>query len=165
MGIFRAAGRIELCAELADWTRQWLDDSLDWFNENLPVPQLEEPDRNAIFWFRPQSKVVRETWQLVTILREEGVPVNLRATKTPGRIVYHDPLQIAAIPYGHGRRPRKDYGSSPNLARVHAPINPTVTWVRAVLKKGCQAFAECNSRRTVSSIQAAIVASQLLMPF
>ncbi len=104
MGIFQAASRVEVRSQLSDWTREWLHDSLDWFIENLPLPQFDKHDRRAIFWFRPQSDVVREIWQLVAILREEGVPVGVRTTRIPGRIVYHDKFQIAAIPYGHGRR-------------------------------------------------------------
>jgi hypothetical protein len=106
LGIFRAAGRVELRAELHDWTREWLRDSLDWFNERLPVPPSKEIDGRAIFWFHPRSEIVREVWQLVAILREEGVRVGLRRTSIPGRIIYRDDYQIAAVPYGHGRRRR-----------------------------------------------------------
>ncbi len=107
MGIFLAASQVELRAQLPDWTREWLTESLRWFNDNLIVPQFDEHDRRAIFWFRPRSVVVREIWHLVAILREEEVPVHLRFTRMPGRIVYHDDSQIAAVPYGHGRRRRK----------------------------------------------------------
>ena len=107
MGIFRAAARVEMRSHLTVWSRELLRSSLDWFNDNLPVPRLDDPDWRALFWFRPQSDVVREMWQLVAILREEEVAVGLRYTKMPGRIVYQDEFQIAAIPYTCGRRQRK----------------------------------------------------------
>jgi hypothetical protein len=107
LGVFRAAGRVELRAELHNWTREWLRDALDWFNANLPVPPAKEIDARAIFWFHPHSDIVREIWQLVAILWEEGVRVLMRRTTVPGRIIYRDKFQIAAIPFGHGRRARR----------------------------------------------------------
>lgn len=107
MGIFWAATQIELRRGLPDWARGWLNERLAWFNENLPAPTFDEPDARAIFWFNPKSEAVREMWQLVAVLRAEDVPIRLRYTNTPGRIVYHDRHQIAAIPYGHGRRIRQ----------------------------------------------------------
>jgi hypothetical protein len=108
LGLFWAVSGIEARAELPAWVRQELRNSLDWFNDNLPVPRFEDPDLKAIFWFRPHSPVVREMWQLVAILREEDVPVTMRYTRMPGHIVYHDEYQIAAVPYGSGRRRAKN---------------------------------------------------------
>jgi len=106
MGIFGAAGKVEVRSELSDWTRQRLADSLDWFGEHLPIPRDDEIDKRAIFWFEPRSTVVREIWDLVSILRDVEIPIGLRRTNMPGRIVYRDKFQIAAIPYSHGRRDR-----------------------------------------------------------
>jgi len=107
LGIFWAAEVVESRADLHPWTRDWLNNRSTWFGAHLPVPRLDDIDPRAIFWFRPRTKIVREMWQLVAILREEGVPVGLRRTNVPGRVVYQDEFQIAAIPYGHGRRRRK----------------------------------------------------------
>lgn len=104
LGAFRAVPRVEARADLSEWTQALLQDTLDWFNVNLPVPQSDIMDRRAIFWFHRQSAAVQEMWQLVSILRDEGVHVVLRRTDIPGRIVYRDDYQIAAIPYGHGQR-------------------------------------------------------------
>ncbi|REK18360.1 MAG: hypothetical protein DWQ37_04405 [Planctomycetota bacterium] len=107
LGIFWAANQVASREQMCDWSRQWLRESLRWFHRNLPAPWTDVRDRRAIFWFRSRSGVVREIWHLVAILREEGVPVRKRSTQMPGRIVYDDAFQIAAIPYGHGRRHRK----------------------------------------------------------
>lgn len=112
LGVFRAASRVDL--RIPQWTSEWLQGSLDWFNANLPVPQVDDPRGIAIFWFRPHSPVIREMWKLVTILRAEDVPIRLRFTRIPGQIVYRDDYQIAAIPYGHGRRRR---------SRPHLPFD------------------------------------------
>jgi hypothetical protein len=107
LGIFWSAAAVEERADLPEWTREWLNNHSDWFGAHLPIPRRDSIDGRAIFWFRPQSKIVREVWHLVAILREEGVPVSLRRTNLPGRIIYDDDVQVAAIPYGHGRRLRR----------------------------------------------------------
>ncbi len=94
-------------ADLPEWTQTLLSDALCWFNEHLPVPPAEAMDHRAIFWFHRPSVAVRQMWQLVSIFREEGVHVALRRTDAPGRVVYCDDFQVAAIPYGHGRRRRR----------------------------------------------------------
>jgi len=106
LGVFHAVSSFRHRANLPEWADEVLEQTLGWFNSNLPVPKSEELDRRAIFWFSRQSEAVREMWQLVSLFREEGVPVRMRRTDMPGRIVYRDDLQIAAIPYGHGLRCR-----------------------------------------------------------
>jgi hypothetical protein len=107
LGLFWAVRWIEMRADVSGWTQELLRESLDWFNQHLPAPRSAEMDHRAIFWFHRQSAAVREMWQLVSIFREEGIPTVLRRTGIPGRIVYRDDFQIAAIPYGHGRHRRK----------------------------------------------------------
>ncbi len=102
LGVFRAAGVVRQWPQVPDYARKTLDESLDWFNDNLAVPRLDAADRHAIFWFRSRSAtLVRHVWEVVTILREENVFVKLLTTARPGRIVYADIHQIAAI---FGRR-------------------------------------------------------------
>ncbi len=103
MGIFYGYSEFEQNGDLPDWWRAWLQDTIDWFNRHLPVPRVSQLDQSAIFWFDPHSIFVQEMWQLVALLREEGVFVCLRRTRRPGRIVYRDDYQIAAIPYGRDR--------------------------------------------------------------
>ena len=107
LGIFRAITWIEDSMDLPTATHDLVRQSLEWFNRCLPAPSRDVVDPRAIFWFRGQSQVVRETWQLVSILREEGIRVRLRKTKVPGRIVYRDDFQIAAVPYGRGLKREK----------------------------------------------------------
>jgi hypothetical protein len=107
LGIFMAAWHVAERDDLHEWTSGLLREQLDWFSDNLPAPETYWIDRRAIFWFHPQSTMVSHMWQLTVMLRAEGLPVRVRRTDIPGRIVYQDKYQIAAIPFGHGRRPRR----------------------------------------------------------
>lgn len=99
LGIFRAAGWLEQSDVIEEPLRTWLRPPLDWFNAHLRVPCLESNCRRAVFWFRTDAQdVVARAWDLVAILREFGVAVELRRTDAPGKIVYRDEHQIAAIP-------------------------------------------------------------------
>jgi hypothetical protein len=96
-GIFAAA------YWLRDSCRCRLDDKahlrrwLGWFQQNLKIPRDIPPE--AIFWFRDDGgRAVRRLWGIVRMLRAHGSPVRLISTREPGRIIYSDDLQIAAIP-------------------------------------------------------------------
>jgi hypothetical protein len=99
LGVFRAAGVIGGWPEVPDYAQKVLNESLDWFNDNLTVPRRDAIDRRAVFWFRSSAVAcVRRIWEIVAILREENVFARLITTTRPGRIVYADVHQIAAIP-------------------------------------------------------------------
>ncbi len=108
LGIFWAIAQVEDRSDLAEWKREWLIDRGYWFGKHLPAPRMRDFDQRAIFWFRPCATIVREIWHLVAALREEGVMVQRRWTRMPGRVVYEDDFQIAAIPFSHGRRNRRN---------------------------------------------------------
>ncbi len=98
-GLFVAVGRVEDSPRLSPSTRELLDEHLAWFNTNLLAPSLGERGWRCLFWYRSESKeLIRRMWDLVAILREEGVYVNKRWTNSPGQVLYSDRHQIAAIP-------------------------------------------------------------------
>jgi hypothetical protein len=106
LGVFRSAGRLEHREDLSDWTADQLEESLAWFNQNLIVPRRRLVERRGVFWFRSDAhQIVGRMWDLVAILRNEGVFMEVRRTSTPGMIVYEDEQQVAAIP--HRRRVRR----------------------------------------------------------
>ena len=101
LGIFHAAGRVEDLSDLPDVTRHWLRGALRWFNENLTLPRRNDGERRSIFWFRADSQpVIARVWELIAILQDEGISVYMQRTSKPGRIIYQDDHQIAAIPNG-----------------------------------------------------------------
>ena len=97
-GIFKAAYRLLDGATLdsAEW--QLLRADVDWFVKNLPVPK-HRPHPRAIFWFRSEAtECTRRAWEMVQLLRLHGENVEMIKSRSPGRIVYFDGMQAAAIP-------------------------------------------------------------------
>lgn len=93
------AGKLQASGPLHQTLNDWLEDSLTWFDENLPVPSWRLIPERAQFWYRADAqKFVSRMWDLVWLLREGGLRVDVLKTSTPGRIVYGDEHQIAAIP-------------------------------------------------------------------
>jgi hypothetical protein len=100
LGIFRAANYLRASAEDQVVYGDWVEEIYEWFNSNLAVPPECELDRRAVFWFLPDArKFVSAAWSLAAAYREAGIGVTIRRTDCPGRVVYRDKHQIAAIPY------------------------------------------------------------------
>jgi hypothetical protein len=81
----------------------WLAEAFAWFNANLPCPPFRkklrsgEWSRNAVCWFRDDAKEpLSHLWDIVTILKEHGVPVRQVVRRRPGKIVYSDTYQVVA---------------------------------------------------------------------
>lgn len=106
-GIFIIANGLRRECKFHDYESEWLDEILEWFNENLPVPPFEQKRRsrkwtaNAKCWFRNDAgEPLQRIWDLVALLREHDVPVRLVRARTPGKVVYEDKFQIVAeTPY------------------------------------------------------------------
>ena len=99
LGVFRAAGILEDTFDLPDYTQDILCESLKWFNDNLKVPHLPSHRGRSVFWFRTDAnELLDRLWSLIAILDQEGLFVQQRTTSRPGRIMYSDSFQIAAIP-------------------------------------------------------------------
>jgi hypothetical protein len=106
LGVFRAAGEIEDREQLDPFRRTLLRESLDWFNAHLKVPTLDDGGWRAVFWFRPEAReMVSRLWEVAWLLRDEGVDVRMIRCRHPGRIIYADRHQIAAVPERRGPRP------------------------------------------------------------
>ena len=100
LGIFRSLDWLDDEASENAHLLPWIDEALAWFNIHLTVPSRDDYTSRALFWFRPEaSDHVAQAWSLTFALREAGIAVQLCRTRCPGRIVYRDPHQIAAIPY------------------------------------------------------------------
>jgi hypothetical protein len=99
LGLFCATTVLRRSHGLPDYADELLEESLDWFNENLTVPRLRGQECRSIFWFRTDaSECLERIWQMIAIFNVEGLYVEQRTTLRPGHIVYRDDLQIAAIP-------------------------------------------------------------------
>jgi hypothetical protein len=105
IGIFRAANRLRAVEH--ELLACWFEEGYEWFNANLAAPELRDLDLRAVFWFRHDARThIAEAWSLAAAFREAGLGVSIQRTSTPGRILYRDPHQVAAIPYWRfGRGP------------------------------------------------------------
>lgn len=80
-----------------------LDSCVDWFNENLRSPDFDEA--RAIFLFKPDAVACLERiWHLIAYLRQAGIPIEMQSVRKPGRIVYEDEHQVAALPFADSGR-------------------------------------------------------------
>jgi hypothetical protein len=102
LGVLRFAGRV------LEWQKTTYDDErvlrdlVRWFNQNLTAPARLDKVA-AIFWFKPQVAGETELWgkliELVRLLLKYRYRVEVVTTKRPGKIVYDDATQIAAVPF------------------------------------------------------------------
>jgi hypothetical protein len=102
-GVITEARLLRDDGELFGHEVDWLEETFDWFNEHLPCPPFQENlrsgewTREAVSWFRAEAgEPIRRMWDIVSILREHGVPVRFVTTERPGWIVYSDHYQIVA---------------------------------------------------------------------
>jgi len=97
-GLFGPAYALRREGRCPQGFEDWLDDALDWLEQNLISPDFHEP--RAVFWMRCQrQRIVEQMWALAVILREADENVRVVTTTRPGYIVYEDPAQVAAIPF------------------------------------------------------------------
>ena len=97
-GVFVAAGDLRREGRVAGEYVERLNEVLRWFGEYLPSPDLDE--ETAIFFFKSDGgECVSRVWDLIWILREHGLHVELQRVDQPGRVVYEDDYQGAAIPW------------------------------------------------------------------
>lgn len=75
-----------------------LQAELTWFDENLRAPDIDE--KRAIFWFKSSAtECMAHIWSLVWLLRERGMAVFVQRVERPGKVVYEDENQVAAVPW------------------------------------------------------------------
>ncbi len=73
-----------------------------WFNGAFRVPK--RLPKTAVCWFRADAvELIKRMRTLVELYRLAGYQVLMQTTSTPGRIVYRDDHQVAAIPYADRR--------------------------------------------------------------
>ncbi len=78
-----------------------------WFKKNLDVPYVQSSNSNyyskplAISWFKDTAVVhVQKMREYIHILESHDVRVKQLTTDKPGKIVYEDEYQVAAVPFG-----------------------------------------------------------------
>jgi hypothetical protein len=74
-----------------------LDATYDWLNKHLPCPPFRKGvfPPSAVCWFKDNAgEPIKKVWEIVALLKEQGVPVRLLKTRKPGRILYEDEYQV-----------------------------------------------------------------------
>lgn len=102
-GLFQAAYRAVKSNELPEDERANVRAALDWMRDHLPVPPIDDRvirgmwTERAVCWFRADAdEPIGQMWQIVGMLKQQGVKVRLLQTTAPGKIVYRDRYQIVA---------------------------------------------------------------------
>jgi hypothetical protein len=105
-GAFQAAYELKYEERLEEHERLWFEDLLRWFDEHLEAPPRWRLGRGrAVCWFKDSAvEHLRQGRHLAVMLAHHGVPCRLLRTRKPGRILYEDPHQVAAVPFRDGVR-------------------------------------------------------------
>ncbi len=105
-GIFQMAYRLKNSGGLKKKHMKELRALLEVFENELPVPECYK-DRNvreslntkAICWLKSSSRELTQSmWLMAWFLRERGIALQMLRIRKPGRLLYEDRHQIAAIP-------------------------------------------------------------------
>ena len=97
-GIFSAAYRVLRSEDTDPRHVKAVDKALEWFRRELHSPKLR--NSRAIFLFRAEARDCMERiWVLSDALSKAGVQVEMQTVTRPGKLVYQDEQQVAAIPW------------------------------------------------------------------
>ena len=105
-GIFRAADFVRDFSEIAAADKEKLQNLIQWFDENLPVPEFyDDPakrteEQHTYFWFKTSAgEIIERMNAFCAIIEANGVRVEkLSADAVPGALVFEDYCQIAVVP-------------------------------------------------------------------
>jgi hypothetical protein len=98
VGLFRSADVLEEDCDFTPAVNSQLRSILNWFNENLPAP--DHLPKRAVCWFRSDAtESLRRIRDLVELYRQADRFVWMQVARNPGRVVYRDAYQVAAVPY------------------------------------------------------------------
>ena len=98
VGLFRWSRVVHESIDLSPAARSGLRAVFRWFDAHMRVPP--GLPKNAVCWLRADAaELVERLRMLAEFYRLAGRPVWMLATRTPGRVVYRDEHQVAAVPY------------------------------------------------------------------
>ena len=101
-GLFIAAGELLNSENLSPEEQTQLGDILNWFNKNLPMPDIvkfRSRSYRAIFWFKSEAEdCISRIWEMAHLLEYHGYLIEMQKCRKLGNIIYEDKFQVAAIP-------------------------------------------------------------------
>jgi hypothetical protein len=105
LGVFQAAYGLRDSGRLARRDLVRLREVMQWFCRNLKGPDV---DGRAIFWFRfDAQECIEQIWEMIRLLKRYDYTVWMMRSEPPGRTVYSDAYQIAAVPWASRRWRRR----------------------------------------------------------
>jgi len=106
MGVFTAGGILYEEDKLYDHEIKLRKQILIWFGNNLEVPDVQASESNyyskpnAISWFKSGAEIhINKMREYTEVLNSHDIQVKQLITERPGKIVYEDEFQVAAIPF------------------------------------------------------------------
>lgn len=106
-GIFSMANDLAWSGRLSasDWS--WWRSSNDWFNAAYADPATVDPtlfdktkNPTVSCWFKSTADHLLERVPgYLALLERHGIPWAVRRTSQPGRILYHDDVQVVVAPF------------------------------------------------------------------
>lgn len=106
-GLFTLAYTLRDEDELTVQEQDHVQELIDWFKANLPIPDKFSKGRNkthkntqGISWFKSESKEsIGKMWELKAIIENHGFNISVLKTDRPGYIVYEDDQKVVAEPF------------------------------------------------------------------
>jgi hypothetical protein len=101
-GLFQAAYGLRDEGLFLPHEATWFTDVVGWFQNHLAAPKdtAQRISTRAIFWFKASAtEHVQRMRALAVLLKHHGIACRTLRTTKPGRIVFEDDHQVAAIPY------------------------------------------------------------------
>ena len=107
VGFFNAADYLQKQGVLLAEDQEKLDKLVYWFDNELPIPQYYQAEKNrqaaksATSWFKDSATIyIHKMNELATILTAYQVQVKrINSRKIMGKIIYEDDFQITVIPF------------------------------------------------------------------
>ena len=103
IGLFQSSDLLDSTTDLPASVRSQVRVTFKWFSQHLSFPGRLPP--NAVCWFRADAvECIQRLRVLIEAYRMAGHAILMQATQVPGRVVYQDDIQVAAVPYSDRHR-------------------------------------------------------------
>ena len=106
MGLFQARDVAIGCDFAPDWAMALVRETFEWFGDNLARPtHYDQPGprrgggQDALCWYKAEAtEHIARMFDMKAALEACGIHVDVLRTRDPGRVVYEDAHQVAALP-------------------------------------------------------------------
>lgn len=96
-GIITEARILRDADQLDPYQVEWLEQTYAWLNENLPCPPFSSSNwpEDVVTWFKDEAgEPIKKMWEIISLLKERGVPVRMLRSRNPGKVFYEDEYQV-----------------------------------------------------------------------